>query len=70
MSKELDGTERVAKLQVEGEGEEIKGTPVDCLCEDPEGRKRRLNSEKVKEARKELSKIATVATQGKREMKS
>jgi len=30
MSKELDGTERVAKPQVEGEGEEIKGTPVDC----------------------------------------
>jgi len=26
----LNGTERAAKLQVEGEGEEIKGTPTDC----------------------------------------
>ena len=56
ISKELNGTERAAKFQVEVEGEEIKGTPTDCLREDPEGKKRRLKSERKKA--KELSKIA------------
>jgi len=66
ISKELNGTERAAKLQVEVEGEKIKGTPTDCLREDPEG-KRRLKSERKKRKRRAI-KNSRITAQEKREM--